>query len=339
MIQKQSRIEKNDEEKDRMKIIHKNFFSYLKERGITQVKYAIDNTLDKSTLSRWKSNTGKMSPEQIFQAAEYLGITINDLCYTLEEKKKIEVLKDKNYDPILAQQQIKIRLLKREFQKPLRVFGVTFFYAILISIVVFFVVQFSGFWSLLLLSIPIAGKFYFKTDFAQEKIFLINYLDDVYYKIEKKDNQFKKWCYFLRFLSISSIVIIFVLFSQFKTKNENLISLFACVIIFLSLYGGVNFLSMLTTKISTLKEKIYDWEIEVYTWSLAKLYFSLCLLFSGTSLLAIDFANTWYFTLFTSSIFIIELIQFLIVSKKYSEYSLVYLEYGKGERLLFPENF
>ncbi len=87
MKQRQTKIEKNDEEKDRMKIIHKNFFSYLKERGITQSKYAKDNILDKSTLSRWKNNTSKMSPKQIFQAAEYLGITVNDLCYSLAEEK------------------------------------------------------------------------------------------------------------------------------------------------------------------------------------------------------------------------------------------------------------
>lgn len=339
MIQKHSKIEKNEEEKDRMKIIHKNFFSYLKERGITQVKYAADNTLDKSTLSRWKNNTGKMSPEQIFQAAEYLGITVNDLCYSFEEKKKIEVLKDKKYDPILAQQQIKVKLLNREFKKPIRVFGRTLFYAIFISVIVFFIVQFSGLWSLLLLSIPLIGSIYFKMDFAQEKIFLINYLDDVYYKIDKRNNQYKKWYYLLLGLSFFLMILFILLFAQFHADNENLTILFACVIIFLIIYGIINLLSILSTNISSFKEKIYDWEIEGYTWSLAKLYFSFCLLSSGISLLVLDFKHTWYFTLLTSIIFIIEIIEFYIVSKKYSEYKLVYSEYEKDERLLFPENF
>ncbi len=127
MNQKHSQLEKKEEEKDRMKIIHGNFFYYLEDRGITQKKYASEKHMDKSILSRWKNNTGKMSSEQLFEAAEFLGVTVNDLCYSLEEKKKIEVLKDKKYDPILAQQQIKIKLLKREFQKPIRVFGSTLF--------------------------------------------------------------------------------------------------------------------------------------------------------------------------------------------------------------------
>ena len=127
MFLKHSKNEETEEEKDRMEIIHKNFFSYLKERGITQAKYAEDNALNKTILSKWKNNTSKMSPEQIFQAAQYLEITVNDLCYSSEEKKKIEVLKDKKYDPILAQQQINIKLLNREFKKPIRVFGGTLF--------------------------------------------------------------------------------------------------------------------------------------------------------------------------------------------------------------------
>ncbi len=339
MSQKHSKNEEAEEEKDRMKIIHKNFFSYLKERGITQAKYAEDNALDKTILSKWKNNTSKMSPEQIFQAAKYLEITVNDLCYSSEEKKKIEVLKDKKYDPILAQQQIKIKLLNREFKKPIRVFGGTLFYAILISIIVFFIVQFSGFWSLLLLSIPLAGRIYFKMDFAQEKIFLINYLDDVYYKIDKKNNQYKKWYYLLFGLSFLLTILIILLFAQFHIDDENLTILFACVIIFLVIYSIVNLLSILSTNIGSFKEKIYDWEIEGYTWSLAKLYFSFCLISSGISLMSLDFVHTWYFTLLTCIIFIIEIIEFYIVSKKYSEYKLVYSEYEKEERLLFPENF
>lgn len=98
-------------------------------------------------------------------------------------------------------------------------------------------------------------------------------------------------------------------------------------------------MSILTNKISEFKGQIYDWEIDLYKWSLANLYFSFCLFSSGMSLLAIYFVNTWYFSLFTNIIFVIELIYFLIISKKYSEYSLVYSEYGKGERLLFTENF
>ncbi len=153
------------------------------------------------------------------------------------------------------------------------------------------------------------------------------------------NNQYKKIHYFLRIIIMVSIVIFFFLFVQFKIKNENLDILFVCVIIILFIYFVMNLCSILITRISRFKEKIYDWEIEGYTWSLAKFYFSMSFFSSGISLLALDFIHTWYFALLTSIIFIIETIEFYMISKKYSEYNLVYSEYQKEERLLFPENF
>lgn len=41
MNQKHSQLEKKEEEKDRMKIIHGNFFYYLEDRGITQKKICL----------------------------------------------------------------------------------------------------------------------------------------------------------------------------------------------------------------------------------------------------------------------------------------------------------
>ncbi len=80
----------------RSEIVHNNFFRELKKQNISNTTYAKDNNLDKTILSKWKKMTTTMSIEQAYQAADYLHITVNDLFYTLAERKK-----SKYYHPIL----------------------------------------------------------------------------------------------------------------------------------------------------------------------------------------------------------------------------------------------
>ena len=87
-----------------------NFFKYLEKMNITQKKYEIENELPASTLSKWKKGILNPSAEQIKQAADFFKITVNDLVYSDEEKKQIEVLADKSYDPIVAQQLLDFRI-------------------------------------------------------------------------------------------------------------------------------------------------------------------------------------------------------------------------------------
>src|SRR5690554_10491 len=88
----------------RFAIIHRNFFLNLNNRKISFSKYAEDNLVDRTLGSHWKSGKSKMTVDQIYQAAVYFKITVNDLYYSDKEKKKIAVLSNSSYDPIIAQQ-------------------------------------------------------------------------------------------------------------------------------------------------------------------------------------------------------------------------------------------
>ncbi|GEM_PF-5457051 len=99
-----------------------NFFDYLIRKRITQKNYAQDNNIDESTLSKWKNGSSSPTLDQVKQAAKYFDITVNDLVYTVQEKKKLEVFKDKSYDPIVAQQSVKIKQYGNFFKKPFKVF-------------------------------------------------------------------------------------------------------------------------------------------------------------------------------------------------------------------------
>ncbi len=82
--------------------VHENFFRELKKRNISSKKYAEDNFIDSSLPSKWKTGKSSMTVEQIYQAAEYLNITVNELYYDEDKKREIAVLSEGEYRPLPA---------------------------------------------------------------------------------------------------------------------------------------------------------------------------------------------------------------------------------------------
>lgn len=146
---------KNERKKEitnftRSEIIHENFFSELKNENISNSKYARDNSIDRTILSKCKNMTTSMNPDQIGLAAKYLHITVNDLCYTSEEKKEINVLsKSIEYNPNLAKQNIVVKLYREIFSNPLKAVVSTVTFGIVVFIIVLFGTISSGFWEIL----------------------------------------------------------------------------------------------------------------------------------------------------------------------------------------------
>lgn len=53
----------------RSEVIHNNFFNELSKRKISFTKYANDNNLDKTNISKWKHMITCMNSDQIYQLA------------------------------------------------------------------------------------------------------------------------------------------------------------------------------------------------------------------------------------------------------------------------------
>ena len=75
-------------------IVAENFFIFLNESGKKMKDYALENNIDRTTLSKQKKGVTSMTVDQIKEAAIYFGKTVNDFYYSEEEKKSLKILAD-----------------------------------------------------------------------------------------------------------------------------------------------------------------------------------------------------------------------------------------------------
>lgn len=325
----------------RIDIIHNNFFKYLKKKGITQHKYSLDNNIPESTISKWRKGIDShMNEEHIIQAAKYFNISVNMLFYTEQELKELKFKDDDNmYEPVLAQEHIKVKLLSNSFKNPLNVVYTTSGLALILAFIIFLIVRnYNEYWSLLALIIPIGGAYYFKDEFGIEKTYSINYLDDIYYKIDEQKNQYIKIIDLIHiFINILSILLnIILLFTNSYSNKEIKIKvlIFISIIVFLIISNGT-----LLFRQRKFKKEIYPDELSNYRASLVNYYISITLSTLMVSLLCIDFCRNGYYLFFIIIFPIISYIEFMLVSKKYSEYKLVYFDQKNNKIIeLFHNN-
>lgn len=317
-------------------VVTTNFFSYLKRRKITQKKYAIDNNLDPSILSKWKSGDSQLTIEQVRQAAKYFGITANDLMYSDIEKKRLEVIADKSYDPILAQQSIDILLFRDTFEKPIKIILFCLFVFPFIALVIYLFRNQSVYYSFLMpLAIPLC-VLAIKKNLIEERTFIINYLDQLFYKREDTKNHF----YFLSItIRVISLLLVAYIINKatinFATTNEFNQSLLTVLLIILMMSMFNVVLEFLSLPVN-FKPEIYDNETDGYNITRLTLFIH----FSVFSVLGLLFLRDTqvYLELFCVScvILLINIFDFVKVSKEYSKYELVYKENEKEARKLFP---
>jgi len=313
-----------------------NFFNYLKLMGKKQKEYAKENMIDESTLSKWKKGETSPSVDQIKQAAKYFGITVNDLVYDEKEKKNLEVLADKSYDPILAQQSVKVKLYGHFFNKPLKVLLFCFLAFSVLMLMVYVLRSSSPYFSsLILLGIPLSMRAIYINSF-DEKTFIINYLDDIYYRRIESLNRLYSLSMVLRILSLLSTFYYITLYKDFglATDVQRGLLITLMVLIMVLMFGSIIAITELPKK---FKLEIYDNEITGYNSS----KFSLIIHFSIFSV-AVMFAMydfNYYMTFLTVSFVFLVLnsLDFVNISLEYAKYTLMYQENNKNPRELFPK--
>lgn len=243
---------------------------------------------------------------------------------------------DPNYIPIKAQQTVEIKMYEESFKHPFDLLGLILFVFVLFTSISFFASKSSGFWMFLLIGIPMGGYTYYKDEFGHKKTYIVDYLDDIYYKIDKPKNQYFIINLILHIVSLLSVITSFVLFIKKVYPNEeNLVTMMIFLLLGMAVYAIVNFFTLFTHQLN-LKEEIYDNEIMPHTSSMVNLYMSLLLLAIGICFLYQYFDDYWYVVVFLLISSILSLIKYLLLSKKYSEYKLVHNEYDKEIQKLFP---
>ena len=319
----------------RIEIIHNNFFNYLKENNISQKKYSEDNNVPESTISKWKSCTSNMNEEHIIQAAKYFNISVNRLYYTKQELKEINVLEVNDYNPIMAQQQIVNESIEYKVENTKAYIFISFLFAILlISFVSYWANEYENFLYLLLLFImPIISKILFRTTMIEQNTFIINYLDQIYYKTNVKKNKYFLISLIFNFIQLL-IVLGLVIYTIYWIVDCGYNALFQTIIL-CCVISIVLIISCLLHLRNNMKEKIYDDEIADYNYSLASFIMILVLTMSTVPFFVYIVSLPWLLSIL---VFILALsfANVMFVVKKYSMYDLIIYDHKEGiERKLY----
>ena len=113
---------------------------------------------------------------------------------------------------------------------------------------------------------------------------------------------------------------------------ESKVPVLICSLIFIIVSFGTYLLRQ-----KKLKKEIYDDELGGYCATVVNYYSSLTLSVLLVSLISINFKEYWYYLFFIVLFPLISYLEFVLVSKKYSEYKLVYYNQKEDEiRELFP---
>lgn len=315
-------------------IVSKNFFKYLKEKNISQGQYAKLHNLDPATISNWKSGKTSMSAEQILEAASFFGVTPNDLYYEGNDRKKLEVLTDNNYHPIMAQQNVNVKYYKDDFSKPFEKIGQYLYIMSVFILAAVICVGFSIYWSLLVFGGLLGLYELFTEKFGIKKSFVINYLDDIfYYMKDNKNHNFRKMILMhIIIAGLNSIVLVFcMLFYGFVDIDEILFIIVTIVMLISFVFNIVSFKGIPRRYM----KKMYDKELTVYYYSFATLTSNILAFGFVAVLVRMAFKELWFMGVLMIIAVGIALYEYKLCCNNFSKYRLVYEKNGESIEELF----
>ena len=317
-------------------VVINNFFIYLKKKKITQKKYASDNHMDQSLLSKWKNGDSSLTLEHAIEAAKYFKITVNDLVYTENEKKHLEVLADKSYNPIIAKQSIKVKLYDDIFKKPIKVLIACLLFFSILVFMTLMLQNNSPYYSLFIpLGIPIIMWVIHVNSF-REKTYIINYLDDIFYHRNESTNKFYVFSMIIRVISILTILYYTTLLANFESATNTQKALLITFVFLLMILVFSSLVAIMDLP-KKFKLKIHDNDIAGYNSSKLFLFVHISI-FSIAILLSIyNFHEYMLFFFVSTVILILNAFDFIKVSFEYSKYVLMYQETDKNARELFSK--
>lgn len=330
-----------DETRTRNVILSDNINKYIKLSNLTQTQIAQKLEISSSMLSKKiKGNLSTFTPEELYKLAKVLNVYVDDLLENDKEKIQRKVKSNKEYKPIEARKINKVRIWMSVFKKPSVLMIVPILLIILCAIFLFFVSKYSAFWGIIALIIPICSIIDFKNSIEEES-FTIDYLDDVYYMLDNP--KFSKYKYVL-LIHIIQLVFLTITISLFIlnvdlniSKKYNYALIFCLITTFLCAF--ICSILCPNIKLKKLKKKIYDFDVysykkAYYNFVINGVIFSISMMPTG-----ISFKNGFICSIFCLVSLCMSILEFVIVSKKFSEYDLYYEAYKSSPRKLYPDKY
>ncbi len=170
----------------------------------------------------------------------------------------------------------------------------------------------------------------------EEKTYIINYLDDIFYRRSETKNKFYVWSLIIRFSSLFSIFYYVTLLngigSESSAEGRMLVAMiFLLMILF---FCALNAIIDLPRKFKT---EIYDNEIAGYNSSKLFLAVHFAIFSNAILLCIIGFKEYLVFLIVSTILLVLNGFDFIKVSFEYTKYVLMYQENDKDPRALFPK--
>jgi hypothetical protein len=210
-----------------------------------------------------------------------------------------------------------------------------FIFAILIVISFSFQDKYENISYIILLGLPIALLLTGKNIF-ESKTYIINYLDDIFYQRDESSNNYYKFSFIIRTISVLAIFYYTSLYTNIANMNgisREILGPFAFAMMIL-LFSFILAILELSKKYEL---KIYD--DEIYSYKSTKLFLltHFCIV-SFAILLVVDNLSNYLELLIVSIIlFLLNGIDFYLVSKSFGKYYLVYQKDEDKPRKLFSK--
>lgn len=309
-------------ETDYNSIVVDNFFKYLKVKCVTQKKYAEDNNIHHSILSKWKNGDSLMSLEYVIQAAKYFDITVNDLVYSDHDKRKLEVLRDKTYSPIVAQQSVIIHEYGRFFKVPGAVIGFMTLIFVLFVLLSEVLKHNSPYYPVVLIGfVPVIFLTIYRTSF-EKKTLIINYLDRVFLTRSNLTNKYYKYSLTVRIISTVLVLYYLTVLVDINEKLESIGLVSSLILIlFLLLIGSFMSISELHR---VYKKEIHDRRIEGLYTTIVFLGMHFALFGLAILVALVNHHGFMVFFSITLLMLVLNAIDYVLVSKSLDEYHWVY---------------
>ena len=318
-------MEKKEVFKQAHELVAENFFIFLSESGKTMKQYAEDNDIDRTTLSKWKNGVTSMTVDQIKTAAIYFGKTVNDFYYSNEEKKKLEVLTDKNYHPTMAQQSITINDYTKCFNNPFKFIYEQIYLLIILVVIACFLSLLTPWGIFFIVTYPFCLFYRIneKDNYYKKRTFVINYLDDIYYKIDDNKNRSYKYMVLMTILILTMLLVLTISQYFIAIKNTGNLKIYFYIFFGVSILFMVFMVNIFDGFGKELKKEIYDSEIQPYYIGFTIMSFGV--LYLGMAIVAaILLLQTFYYIIFACLILIISILVFYFITKEFKRYFLCY---------------
>jgi len=320
--------EKLVEDRKREDVIIENIFRLLKERKITQKRYAIDNNMSESILSGWKKQKN-INLSQIIEACDYFQVPLEEIYYTEKELRELNFKRaNPNHVHIFAQKIEKIipydEQIKRGF--------INIISALIIFILLCMIVltdKESRNFKLGILAIGIISLIIIRITLFYKKDYILNYTDEIVFKIENTKNQFYIKHQIMRVIQIILSIVSIIYSKRHLIGNSNFEHYYLLILnIFFIIF---TFIVLLCDK-RIFKEKIYYYEFNGLNRIINASFISLGYVYVIVRFL-FEFTNIWI-VLLSILILLLSLIILYDCIKKYCEYNKFYVDEEKKYVLL-----